>query len=182
MGGDQEEDFDALYRQTCLPVYRFLRRRLPEEQARDALGEVYLTAWRRRDRLWREAPVPWLYGIARLVLRNGVRADARSQRLREALREAANVPSHTSGAGEDAVERMRAAQVLAGLAERDREVLMLIAWEGMEIPAAARVMGCSPATFSVRLHRARKRLEQALREEEPTARLTGPWVRWGRQT
>ena len=53
-------------------------------------------------------------------------------------------------------------RALAGLSERDREVLMLVAWEGLDPAGAARVAGCTRATFAVRLHRARKRLDRAL--------------------
>ncbi|MGI8803161.1 MAG: sigma factor-like helix-turn-helix DNA-binding protein [Solirubrobacteraceae bacterium] len=44
------------------------------------------------------------------------------------------------------------------LAEADREALLLVAWEGLEIADAARVLGCRPATLRMRLHRARRRL------------------------
>ncbi len=41
-------------------------------------------------------------------------------------------------------------------------LLMLVAWEGLDPVGAAKVAGCSRATFAVRLHRARKRLDRAL--------------------
>ena len=44
----------------------------------------------------------------------------------------------------------------------DREVLRLIAWEGLESREAAAVFGCSYGAFRVRLHRARRRLEKQL--------------------
>ena len=47
----------------------------------------------------------------------------------------------------------------------DREALLLTAWEGLSTDRAARAAGCSRATFHVRLHRARKRLAQALESE-----------------
>lgn len=51
---------------------------------------------------------------------------------------------------------------LRGLAERDREILMLVAWEGLEAEEAAAALGCSRSSFAVRLHRARKRLVKEL--------------------
>jgi DNA-directed RNA polymerase specialized sigma24 family protein len=39
---------------------------------------------------------------------------------------------------------------------------MLVAWEGLDAARAAQAAGCSRATFAVRLHRARKRLDRAL--------------------
>jgi RNA polymerase sigma-70 factor (ECF subfamily) len=55
---------------------------------------------------------------------------------------------------------MRAA--LARLRPMDRELLMLVAWDGLDTPQAAHVLGISPAMFSVRIHRARKRLMKEL--------------------
>jgi RNA polymerase sigma-70 factor (ECF subfamily) len=48
------------------------------------------------------------------------------------------------------------------LGERDRETLMLIAWEELDPDAAARAAGCSRATFAVRLRRARRRFRREL--------------------
>ena len=59
--------------------------------------------------------------------------------------------------------RLRAA--LDRLRPIDREALLLTAWEGLSTERAARAAGCSRATFHVRLHRARKRLAQALESE-----------------
>jgi RNA polymerase sigma-70 factor (ECF subfamily) len=39
---------------------------------------------------------------------------------------------------------------------------MLTSWDGLDNGRAAAVLGCSPGTFAVRLHRARKRLAAAL--------------------
>jgi RNA polymerase sigma-70 factor (ECF subfamily) len=56
------------------------------------------------------------------------------------------------------VEREAAKRVLSALPARDVEVLVLATWYGLE----PRVLGCSATTFTVRLHRARKRLAKAL--------------------
>ena len=69
----------------------------------------------------------------------------------------AAAPAHVSG-------RLQAA--LAGLSERDRELLMLMAWEGLELRQAAEVLGVRPNTLAVRFHRARRRLSAALGVED----------------
>jgi RNA polymerase sigma-70 factor, ECF subfamily len=51
---------------------------------------------------------------------------------------------------------------LAQLGDDDRELLTLVAWHGLRPAEAARVVGCSTAAYAVRLHRARKRLQQLL--------------------
>ena len=55
------------------------------------------------------------------------------------------------------------ARALASLSERDREALLLTAWEGLTTDQAAAVLGCSPQAFRVRAHRARQRLMDAMR-------------------
>jgi RNA polymerase sigma factor (sigma-70 family) len=47
---------------------------------------------------------------------------------------------------------------LALLSERDQEVLVLVAWDGLDRAQAAEVLGISAGAFAVRLHRARRRL------------------------
>lgn len=159
---DNWQGFEEIYRETALPVLRYLRRRLPAEEAEDALSEVYLTAWRRRTDLRGEA-LPWLYGIARLVVANAVRSAGRSYRLLELMRATADDSPHPA-AEEGAVGRIAAAEAMDRLSEPDREALVLVAWDGMSVRQAAQVAGCGVAAFSVRLHRARKRLERLLDE------------------
>ena len=50
--------------------------------------------------------------------------------------------------------------------ETYHEPLALIYWEGLSTAEAARAVGCSRAAMLVRLHRARKRLEQELTMED----------------
>ncbi|MFE9171124.1 RNA polymerase sigma factor [Streptomyces kebangsaanensis] len=173
---DDWQGFEEVYRETSLPVLRYLRRRLPAEEAEDALSEVYLTAWRRRHDLQGDA-LPWLYGIARLVVSNAVRSAGRSYRLVELMQ--ATVDGRPGPAAEErAVDRIAAAEAMDRLSEADREALVLVAWDGMDVRQAAQVAGCGAAAFSVRLHRARKRLETLLGEggrgEKGKAKGDGP--------
>ena len=57
-------------------------------------------------------------------------------------------------------DALRAA--LHGLPERDREILMLTAWEDLAPRAIAEVMGSSANVVRIRLHRARARLKKEL--------------------
>lgn len=64
------------------PVARYCLRRLPEHSAQDAVSDVFLTAWRRFDSIPQgDQSLPWLYGIARNVVRNADRSGRRSMRL-----------------------------------------------------------------------------------------------------
>jgi RNA polymerase sigma-70 factor (ECF subfamily) len=58
---------------------------------------------------------------------------------------------------------------LAALSKREREALLLIAWEDLEPTQAARVVGCSAAAFRVRLHRARRKVAAQLERTDTAA-------------
>jgi RNA polymerase sigma-70 factor (ECF subfamily) len=52
------------------------------------------------------------------------------------------------------------------LSARDREILMLVAWDGLSVDEAATALGCSRGAAKVRFHRAKRRLARALAELE----------------
>jgi DNA-directed RNA polymerase specialized sigma24 family protein len=53
------------------------------------------------------------------------------------------------------------------LTDSDRELLLLVGWEGQSQAEAATALGISPGTARVRLHRARKRALSALEKLGP---------------
>jgi DNA-directed RNA polymerase specialized sigma24 family protein len=78
-------------------------------------------------------------------------------------------------ASEHVVERAAALDALATLPADDVETLTLVTWHGLSAAEAAAVVGCSPRAFTVRLHRARKRLAGALLiTDQSRAYSTGP--------
>ena len=64
-----------------------------------------------------------------------------------------------------AVGQTRLGRALASLSENDSELLLLLAWEGLSNEEAARVLEIGPRALRVRLHRARRRLADALAHE-----------------
>lgn len=136
----------------------------------DITSETFTIAWRRVRDL-PDPALPWLLGVARNLVRELRRRDSHQYAL--ATAEAQRI---TSGArvdvGDDVAavvtEREAALQALAGLPDTDRELLTLIAWQGLSARQAAQVLGCTTATLTVRLYRARRRLESAL---EPSSVL-----------
>lgn len=54
------------------------------------------------------------------------------------------------------------ADALGSLPEADQELLALVAWERLDHQQIASVLGCSRNAVDVRLHRARRRLSEAL--------------------
>jgi RNA polymerase sigma-70 factor (ECF subfamily) len=139
-------------------VLAYCLRRRPET-AEDALAETFAVAWRRRDAIPQE-PLPWLYGVARRVLANQRRSARRQTAVADRL------------AAEPQTERREVEPILAALARlrpADRELLLLVAWEGLTPAQAARTLGTSAAACRVRLFRARRRLERLMAGEEPAA-------------
>ena len=64
-------------------------------------------------------------------------------------------------------------RALAALGERDREALLLVAWDGLEPAAAAEALGVRSGTFAVRLHRARRRFARRLAELDAEPGVAG---------
>jgi RNA polymerase sigma factor (sigma-70 family) len=163
-GGDL---FEQAYRASGTAVLGYaLRRCSSRDDALDVVAETFATAWRRRTDMPldpREARA-WLFGIARRCLANAVRSTDRASRLGERLATC----FATDAVPDPAVihERSAAAHVVRGalqeLSDEDRELVTLIAWEGLSPAEAATVLGWAPGTARVRLHRARTRLRAAL--------------------
>jgi RNA polymerase sigma-70 factor (ECF subfamily) len=153
---DRRTRFEALYVAHAAAVARYARRRADEHTAADVVSEVFVVAWRRFDDIPVDA-LPWLLGCARRVLWHYYRAEQRRGKLLDRLKSA--VP-HVAMSPE--LPNPVLAGGLATLNERDREVLLLTAWEGLTTDQAAKVLGCSPQAFRVRSHRARRRLADAM--------------------
>jgi RNA polymerase sigma-70 factor (ECF subfamily) len=161
---DSRARFEALYRAHCGSVRSFVHRRVRSAAADDVVADVFVLAWRQLDR----APgdeLPWLLGIARGVLANRRRGEARQRALRDRLAAStvAGVQPAHEGFGGESEALMRA---LGGLSRLDQEILLLVAWDGLDRVQAASVLGITPGLFSVRLHRARRRLARVLASQE----------------
>jgi RNA polymerase sigma-70 factor, ECF subfamily len=179
MKDDATGRFEALYRQHFRAVLRYALARLEPESAKDAAAETFLIAWRRLPEVPAD-PVPWLFGVARKVIAGQLRSSARRQALRARL-EAAGVGQAGPGDIDETVaQRAAVLAAFARLSENDREVLRLIAWDGLTSTAAAGVLGVTRLALGVRLHRARRRFSAALKAADPAARPGPPGQLHGR--
>jgi len=159
---DAQARFETLYRQHGGAVRRYVRRRADAQFADDVVSDVFVVAWRRLGDV-PEDPLPWLLGVARRVLSNRYRGEARDHALHERVRSEQARAAATQDAGEPPAADVWSA--LAALSHRDREALLLVAWEELSPARAARVLGVSANTFAVRLYRARRRFARALAAE-----------------
>lgn len=187
----RRESFGLLFDRHAGAVYTYLFRRTADwSVAEDLTAAVFLQAWRRRSQVTfdGDSALPWLLGVARLLLRNSVRARAR---YRAALsRAGAERVTASAGLGDPAdlvatrvdserqMEQVRSA--IARLPRSQRETIELCVFAGLDHQAAAIAMGVSVGTVKSRLHRARQQLTSALRVAPPEPDLAGPVTREAR--
>jgi RNA polymerase sigma-70 factor (ECF subfamily) len=156
---ERRQRFEQVFDENLRAVYAYVLRRADRGDADDAVAEVFLVAWRRIDDVPRDAK-PWLLGVARRVLANQRRASARRAALHARTR------SDATPAPVDRPDVPTVLVALRAVSPRDREVLMLVAWDGLSVEEAATVLGCSRGAAKVRFHRAKRRLARALAELE----------------
>jgi RNA polymerase sigma-70 factor (ECF subfamily) len=166
--------FDDLYQANYPAIFRYVFRRLAPgskiEDAADITAEVFATAWRRIQKVPASPDDRfWLYGVAGRTLQHHRRSHSRRERLK--LRLFSEAALGQSVADDSAVDADRVRDAIASLKASDREVFSLIVWDELDNQAVARILGCSPNTVSVRLHRARARLREQL--SEPGLRESG---------
>lgn len=166
--GDRHQRFERMYAANCGSLLGYALRRTPNtDDAADVVAETFLTAWRRLDDVppGNQARL-WLYGVARNVLANHRRGERRRFELSDRLRLdlASGYREEPGYTGDLAALR----SAFAGLAGTDRELLSLVAWEGLDHGELAAVLGCSRNAVRIRLHRARARLAAALAAQEHT--------------
>lgn len=152
-------------------IHAYLARRGGRDVADDLLSEVFLRAYAGRehyDERWPDAR-PWLYGIARNVLREQRR---RAGQVRLGADQVSYLttsedPWPAVDARLDATARMsELRRALATLPAGDREVLLLVTWEGLSPAEVAAVLGIPAGTARSRLHRARAVMRQLLGDDQ----------------
>ncbi|MFB6397807.1 RNA polymerase sigma factor [Polymorphospora lycopeni] len=177
-----EDRFTELYERHHGDVWRYVSRRVVGADVGDVVAEVFLVAWRRLGDVPAGAALPWLYGVARLVLANEARGRRRWREL--TLRMAAEPDrSVVADHADEVIGQRDVAVAFDQLSAADQEILRLVAWERLSPAEAAVVLGCSRATFAMRLMRARRRLRArlgAVSDGAGRSSLTAPSMsEWG---
>ena len=155
------ERFEQLFTAHYAAVLAYARRRASLMLAEEAASDTFLVAWRRFD-VVPDDELPWLLGVTRRTLANQRRSGDRSQALVARLSGEREPPVRSSPEPVQDDVAPRIARALELLSEREREALLLVAWEGLSSAQAARVVGCSSAAFRLRLHRGRRRMATEL--------------------
>ncbi|MET0414424.1 MAG: sigma-70 family RNA polymerase sigma factor [Actinoplanes sp.] len=161
--------FTSLYAAEYAHIVRYGLRRLADSEASAELAqEVFVVAWRRRGEV-PDRSLPWLYGVARRLLANQWRSRRTAPDVVPItdvdLAGVADLSCTDTNVG---IADVRAA--LATLGDLDQEILRLIGWEELTVSEAAQVLGCTRTTAAVRLHRARRRLSEAMSDRPVRSR------------
>jgi RNA polymerase sigma-70 factor (ECF subfamily) len=162
----EPQRFGEIFRRHHLAVWRYLARLGGTAAADDLAGDVFVAAFTQRDRFdsARGSVRGWLYGIATNLFRNHARSATRRVRAfrRAAVEDRENVLS--AEAAESALwssqELDRVRRAVACLSEAHREVLVLVAWEGLSYEEVASVLKLEVGTVRSRLSRARSELRR----------------------
>ena len=152
--------FEQLVREHATSVHRFLARRVAASDVEDLTADVLTIAWRRREEVPEGGQLPWLYRTAGFVVANH-RRKSRPMPVGE-------VPEHPD-ADDPALLAVRddqARRALAGLSARDRQIVLLHAWEGLTGDGLAEVLGIGRGGADAALSRARSRLAAAFADED----------------
>jgi RNA polymerase sigma factor (sigma-70 family) len=155
--------FRALYERYAERVLAFqLRRCADADAAHDLTAETFAQAWLARERFRDEAggtAGPWLFAIARNVVRASVRRRALERRACERLGLEAASAAEPSDAWLDGLDDM-----LAELPEGQRDAIRLRVLDDLAYEQVAAVLGTSPEAARVRVHRGLSALRARLKE------------------
>jgi RNA polymerase sigma-70 factor (ECF subfamily) len=146
---ERELAFIAIHKDNYPRVYGFVRRRVESaELAEELAADVFRVVWQKGDQA-QLTDIAWLLAVARNLIGNAYRGRDRQAALQDKLRSAAVLRF-----GEDS-PNLAIQDAMAGLRDKDREVLQLAYWDELSIAEIAGAMSCSEAAAKVRLHRAR---------------------------
>lgn len=151
--------FAALYERHGQAVRRYVARRVGSEAGEDLAAEVFVRAFRARERYRaeRDSALPWLLGVANHVIADHRRSEVR--RL-NALQRMAGVASQfveheDPGLGANLVRELRR------LSGDDRDALLLVVWGELTYEEVATALDVPIGTVRSRVARARRKLAAA---------------------
>lgn len=157
------ERFEALYLEHYRSIYGYVSRRVPNGHAEcdDLVADIFAVVWRRLG----DVPAPpierlWVFGVARRRLLEHHRHQGSRIRLLSRLA-AQPTPEGPALTSVDPVH-IRLREALSELRPLDKEVLLLVVWDGLTHAEAAAVLGCSVNAIALRMKRAKSRLRGAL--------------------
>lgn len=153
-------EFDALYRDSRDDLFSYLAYLVGDRSlAEELTAHAFEKAFRKRSlfRPGRGDLRGWLFGIARNAAVDELRRGGRESAL-----ELAPEPVGSEGLDRESDDRMLVADAMRGLQSRDRELVALKFFAGLENAQIGRVLGISPSNVGTQLHRAITRLREQI--------------------
>jgi RNA polymerase sigma factor (sigma-70 family) len=169
-----ELEFVILHRENLPAVIRYVARRVAPNDVEAIVNEVFSIAWNKRAQCPAGFELPWLLRIASLLIKNQQRksksqpvflelnTELGSNRV-DSSRVDSTDPSGLDGLGQSELSE-RLVSSWNRLSRADREVLALVAFEELDARSLAKALGTSINAATIRLSRARKKLESHMKE------------------
>ena len=162
---EAETAFEALYRSSRDDLFAYVAGLLRDRSAAEEVtAQAFERAYRRRASFdpRRGTRRAWLFGIARNAALDELRRRRRQAAL---LTEPSDEPqSGTEEPTEAALRRSMIRSAIAALPARDRELVALKYFAGLDNAEIATVLAISESNAGTRLHRAIERLREACDE------------------
>jgi RNA polymerase sigma-70 factor (ECF subfamily) len=156
-----EQEFNDLFRSYLSETSRFIARRTKAEDVEDLAADLFALAWQKRDSIPRGLELPWLYKSARYLISNHNRKQQGRTSILATLQEPQSAPSAESMALAD----LELAEAWKGLNTKEKEILSLWAFEGLEPKQLAVALEKSENACAIALSRAKSKLTQLLNSE-----------------
>ena len=168
------EAFGTLVRRYQRRVYRIALHLLRDaDDAEDVTQEAFVRAFAALDRFdGRSQPFTWMYRIAVNLSLNAIRArktrrkasTADDPRVEELLVEDHKSAGNPSSAAARRQLAVALCEAIDSLTDTLRTTLVLILVDGLSHAEAAEVLGCPEGTIAWRIHEARRKLRDHLRD------------------
>lgn len=155
---DDQSRFHDVYRENLGAIRAYLARRIPYADVDDLSADVFAVAWKKRSQVSPGEELPWLYRIASFVVANY----RRKEKNRLDVLWLVSTPDSAPAADAFLEGDPELAQAWGTLSISHREALGLVVLDGMSVQDAARVIGITANALSIRLHRAKNTLADAL--------------------
>lgn len=166
-------EFSAWFEEHRGSVYRYVRFRVSSrEMAEDITSDVFVKALGAFERYDPDlaSPRTWLLRIARNAVTDHLRSLRRKGSLHVSLDRIPDLVSSLPSQEERVVREEQVQRLLNAsrtLREADQEILSLRYGSGLENPEIAEALEISANAVAVRVHRALRRLKDAVEEQTP---------------
>lgn len=158
---------EEAYRLHGSTIYSYCSRAVGAERAADVTQEVFLTAWRRRDRFdpSRGSLIGWLMGITKHKLLDAHRSSSRLRAVQDRVNEVIDLDIAPSGVDELA-DRLLVEEALCDLSDRARQAVEMAFWSDLTHTEIADAAGLPLGTVKSDIRRSLARLRVHLAGRE----------------